>query len=157
MQIKLLSEGAQLPVRADKGAAGFDLYVPKDVIVKPGRNVVSLDIAIALDPGTESNIRPRSGFSAKGIEGHKILADGTFDHIAQRFDADVLEGTIDESYRGSIGVIIKSHEQSAFGLSQGTKIAQMVIGKYETPDLEVVGELDDTERGTGGFGHTGSK
>ncbi len=157
MKIKLLSEGAKIPLRADEGSAGFDLFIPKNVVINPGRNVIPLDISIALDPGTESNIRPRSGFSVKGMEGHKILIDGSFDAKTMRFDADVLEGTVDESYRGVVGVIIKSNEKVAFGLSKGTKIAQMVIEKYQVPEIHVVNELDDTERGEGGFGHTGSK
>lgn len=157
MKIKLLSEGAKMPMRADEGAAGFDLFTPRNVVVKPGRSVIQLDIAMALDKGTEGNIRPRSGFSAKGIEGHEILPDGTFSEKPKRFDADVLEGTVDESYRGTVGVIINSHEPEPFGISIGTKIAQMVIERYVVPEMCVVDELDDTERGIGGFGHTGAK
>lgn len=74
----------------------------------------------------------------------------------KRFDADVLEGTVDESYRGTVGVIINSHETEPFGISIGTKIAQMVIERYVVPEMCVVDELDDTERGIGGFGHTGA-
>lgn len=147
MKIKLLSETAKMPKRADKGAAGFDLYIPKDVVINTGRNVVPLDFSIALFSGYESHIRPRSGFSVKGIEGK----DG------KRYDADVIEGTVDESYRGNVGVIIKSYEKEPFTIAFGTRIAQMVIEQYYMGTLEEVNELDKTERGEGGFGHTGSK
>lgn len=152
MKIKLLSEGAKVPKRAEKGSAGYDLYVPCDSIVWPGRNVIPLDIAIELDPGTEGQIRPRSGFSVKGIEGLYGPCD---EGELKRFDADVIIGTLDESYRESVGVIIKSHETLPFMIKKGTRVAQMVISKYESGEFEITDTLSETDR-KGGFESTGT-
>lgn len=153
MKVKLLSEGAKVPTRAENGAAGYDLYVPYDFEVKPGRNVIPLDIQIELESGTEAQIRPRSGFSLKGMEGY--LPEDM--ETPKRFDADVLLGTVDESYRGTVGVIIKSYETIPFIIKAGTRVAQMVIERYCKKPFEIVSELSGTKRGKGGFGHTGTK
>lgn len=151
MKIKLLSEGAKVPTRAESGAAGFDLYAPTDFTVIRGRNLLPLDIAIELDPGTEGQIRPRSGFSLKGMEGYvPYNADKT-----ARFNADVLLGTVDESYRGNVGVIIKNFDEP-FIIKKGTRVAQMVISTYCNTPFEVVDELSETSRGNQGYGHTGT-
>ena len=152
MKIKFLSDKAQMPTRADKGAAGFDLYVPQDTVIHPGRNIVPLDFAIELTGESEAQIRPRSGFSAKGMEGY-CIQDGS----CNRYDADVILGTIDKTYRGNVGVIIKSYEKQPFLIKQGTRIAQMVISHCYLGELELVEDLSDTERGEGGFGHTGAR
>lgn len=152
MKIKFLSDKAQMPTRADKGAAGFDLYVPQDTVIKPGRNIVPLDFAIELDHSHEAQIRPRSGFSAKGMEGFSLE-----DNSCNRYDADVILGTIDQTYRGNVGVIIKSYENQPFLIKAGTRIAQMVISECFLGELETVTELSDTDRGDGGFGHTGTR
>lgn len=153
MKIKLLSAGAKVPTRAESGAAGFDLYTPKDFTVNPGRNLIPLDIQIELKSGTEAQIRPRSGFSLKGMEGY-LNSDLT---TPRRFNSDVLLGTIDESYRGNVGVIIKNDELFPFIVKQGTRIAQMVISEYSSDAFDVVSELSETDRGENGFGHTGTK
>lgn len=150
MKIKFLSEGAVMPTKADVGAAGYDLYVPCDSLVHPGRNIIPLDFAMELDHTFEATIRPRSGFSAKGMEG--VLKNGK----TTRVDADVLLGTIDETYRGNVGVIIKSYETEPFIITRGTRIAQMVISQCFMGDLELANELSETERGEGGFGHSGT-
>lgn len=150
MNIKLLSDGARVPSKAKEGDAGFDLYTPKDYTVMPGRNLLPIDIAIELDKGTEAQIRPRSGFSLKGVDG---VVPGT--NTFQKFDADALLGTIDEGYRGNVGVIIKSYEKTPFIIKAGTRIAQMVISTYCNPKLNVTEHLSDTERSNGGFGHSG--
>ena len=143
--IKKLSEDALVPVRATDGAACFDLYLPKVTAIQKGRNVVPLDIAIELPHGTYAEIRPRSGFSAKGME----------DIHGCRRDADVLLGTIDEDYKGNVGVIIRSED--FFVLGKGTRVAQMLIANYRLCELEEVDELSTTARGEGGFGSTGVK
>ena len=153
MKVKLLSPGAKVPTRAEKGAAGYDLYVPCNFVINPGRNLIKLDISIELKFETQAQISPRSGFSLKGIEGYLLEDMDT----PKRFDADVIIGTIDESYRGVVGVIIKSYESIPFIVKEGTKIAQMVISHYCNEPFEVVTELSKTERGEGGFGHTGTK
>lgn len=152
MKIVLVSAGAKVPTRAENGAAGYDLYVPKDVTVSTGRNLIPLDIQIELNPGTEGFIRPRSGFSLNGIEG--FPTGGSKE--PQRYDADVLPGTIDESYRGIVGVIIKSIESKPFIIKAGTRIAQMVISSYCNDVFEITEQLSITERGEQGFGHTGT-
>lgn len=151
MKIKLLSAGAKVPTRAENGAAGFDLYAPTDFTVVRGRNLLPLDIAVELDPGTEGQIRPRSGFSLKGMEGY---VPENFDEPI-RFNADVLLGTIDESFRGNVGVIIKNLD-APFIIKKGTRVAQMVISHYCSTPFEVVNELSKTSRADQGFGHTGT-
>lgn len=143
--IKRLSEDALIPMKATDGAACFDLYVPKDTPIHKGRNIVPLDIAIELPRGTYAEIRPRSGFSAKGME----------DVTGCRRDADVLHGCIDEDYRGNIGVIIRSED--FFVLGKGTRVAQMLIAKYYQCCLNEIDDLTESERGEGGFGSTGIK
>ena len=145
IKIKKLSEDALIPVRATDGAACFDLYIPRETAIQKGRNVVPLDLAIELPHGTYAEIRPRSGFSAKGME----------DVHGCRRDADVLHGVCDEDYRGNIGVIIRSED--FFVLGKGTRVAQMLIANYRLCELEEVGELSSSERGEGGFGSTGIK
>lgn len=143
-------EGAHLPEFKTTLAAGADLAVPGDsahtVKVPHGRSIVCLEFRIALPEGYEAQIRPRSGCSLKGM----VDAMG---HIVQ--DADVLLGTIDADYRGKVGVIILNRGDD-FCLCGGTRIAQMVVSKVEHPDYEESPDLDDTERGEGGFGSTGT-
>lgn len=145
VRIKKLSEDALVPLRATDGAACFDLYTPREVAIQKGRNVIPLDLAIELPAGTYAEIRPRSGFSAKGFE----------DVHGCRKDADVLHGCIDEDFRGNIGVIVRSEDY--FVIAKGTRIAQMLIAEYMPCDLEEVEDLSATERGAGGFGSTGVK
>lgn len=152
MKIKFLSEGAQMPTKADSGAAGYDLYVPKDTRLFPGRNIIPFDFAIQLEHGYEATIRPRSGFSAKGFECMTIHDDSTV-----RINADVLLGTIDETYRGNVGVIVKSNEPEEYIIPKGSRIAQMVISQCYMGKLEQSEELSETERGEQGFGHSGVK
>lgn len=145
IRIKRLSEDALLPVRATDGAACFDLYVPKDTPVSKGRNIIPLDIAIELPMGTYAEIRPRSGFSAKGME----------DITGCRRDADVLHGIVDADYRGNVGVIVRSEDY--FVVSKGTRIAQMLIADHRQCELVEAEDLSSTDRQSGGFGSTGSK
>lgn len=153
MKAILLTPGAKLPTRANNNAAGFDLYAPKDFIVNPGRNVLPLGIAIELIPGTEGQIRPRSGFSAKGMEGH----DCHTPQDGQHFDADVILGTVDPDYRGEVGVIIKSCEKKPFIIKKGTKVAQMVVQQFISYPFIEASRLSETERAQNGFGSTGTK
>lgn len=143
--IKRLSEDAIIPMKATDGAACFDLYIPRETAIQKGRNVIPLDIAIELPRGTRADIRPRSGFSAKGME----------DIHGCRRDADVLLGTIDEDYKGNVGVIIRSED--FFVLGRGTRVAQMLIADYHKCCLEEVEDLTESERGERGFGSTGVK
>lgn len=145
VRIKRLSEDALIPLRATDGAGCFDLYTPREVAIQKGRNLVDLDLAIELPAGTYAEIRPRSGFSAKGFE----------DVHGCRKDADVLHGFIYEDYRGNIKVIVKSEDY--FVIAKGTRIAQLLIANYLPVELEEVEELSSTDRGAGGIGSTGTK
>lgn len=145
IRIKRLSEDALVPMKATDGAACFDLYVPRETAIQKGRNIIPLDIAIELPHGAYAEIRPRSGFSAKGME----------DVHGCRRDADVLHGCIDEDYRGNVGVIVRSED--FFVLGKGTRVAQMLIGKYHQCELAEAEDLSETERQDGGFGSTGTK
>lgn len=145
IRIKRLSEDALIPMRATDGAACFDLYVPKDTPIQKGRNIIPLDIAIELPAGTYAEIRPRSGFSAKGFE----------DITGCRRDADVLHGCIDADYRGNVGVIVRSEDY--FVVAKGTRVAQMLICNYIPCELVEAEELSSTDRQAGGFGSTGTK
>lgn len=147
--VKLHSE-AILPKRATSGSAAYDVYVPTDYTLKPGRQIIPLGIAIQLPYGYEAKIEPRSGFSSKGMQAQ--LAATTY-----RIDADVIQGKIDSDYTGEIGVIVKSFENKNYVIKQGTRIAQLTIYKVETANFREVSELDCTERGQGGFGSTGTK
>ena len=145
IKIKRLSEDALIPVRATDGAACFDLYVPRDIAIQKGRNIIPLDIAIELPEGTYAEIRPRSGFSAKGFE----------DITGCRRDADVLHGCIDADYRGNVGVIVRSEDY--FIVGKGTRVAQMLIASYIPCEFIEADELTSTDRNAGGFGSTGVK
>lgn len=166
IKFKKLSENVIMPKKATAGSIAFDVYAPKDVIIEQGRNVVSLDFAIELPIGYEAKIEPRSGFSAKGMEGYEIAAvlvnNTTMKNFAslekKRFDADVLVGKVDADYRGCIGVIINNHTEQEFMIKARTRIAQMTIYHSSSNwEFEEVDELSQTERADGGFGHTGTK
>lgn len=145
---KLIAE-AVIPTRKTEGAIGYDLTVPCDTVVD-GRCIIPLGLSVEMPNNLEAKIEPRSGFSARGITGVNAPCGTT----EESYDADVLVGKIDPDYRGEIGVIIRSN--SRFIVKAGTRIAQMTFYKVETPDIEVVESLSESERGEGGFGSTGA-
>lgn len=147
VKIKRLTPHGRVPAKTTKGAAAFDVYTPCDYVVRPGRQMLPLDIAIELPDGYEAKIEPRSGYSAKGMEG---MLDGEL----CRFDADVLVGKIDSDYRGNVGVIVKSCARYEYVIPAGTRIAQMTSYRAENAIFVESDELSDTDRGDGGFGHT---
>ena len=135
---KLVPE-AELPSYAHKGDAGMDLRSAVEIEIAPGRRaLVKTGLAMALPEGYEAQVRPRSGLALK----HGITVLNT-------------PGTIDEGYRGEIGVILFNAGDEPFKVSIGDKIAQMVISPVTRAETTEVLELDGTERGTGGFGSTG--
>ena len=145
VKVKKFNEKAILPTRMTKQSAGFDLYAciekPITILYDGGVQLISTGIGIQLPEGYEAQIRPRSG-------------------LALKYGVTVLNapGTIDADYRNEIKVILINHSQSTnFTIENGMRIAQMVIAKHESPELELVDELNDTERGTNGFGSTGTK
>jgi dUTP pyrophosphatase len=139
LKVLKLRADAVAPHYAHPGDAGLDLFACEARELAPGDSaVIKTGIAIALPPGTEGQVRPRSGLAAK----HAVTVLNT-------------PGTIDEGYRGEVGVILINHGRSKFAVEPGMKIAQLVIKPVCRVDMREVGELDDTVRGTGGFGSTG--
>ncbi len=142
--VQRLAHGAGLPLpdRATASSAGLDLLaaVDESVTLEPGaRMVVPSGIAIALPPGFEAQLRPRSGLAA--AHGVTILNS---------------PGTIDADYRGEIGVILINHGDEAFRIERGMRIAQMIVAPISAVTWRETENLDDTGRGSGGFGSTGT-
>ena len=141
MKVKIKSESGILPFYETEGSAGMDLraYLKEPVTLKPGKRIlVPTGLYIELPVGYEAQIRARSGLAIKKGIG---LVNGI--------------GTIDSDYRGEIGVILINWGEEDFIIENGDRIAQMVIAKYERIEWEESVELSETERGSGGFGHTG--
>lgn len=161
---KILLKGGVMPVKATEYASGYDLVVNEDVVLKGGRQVVDLGFAIELPAGYEAQIRPRSGFSCKGMEVRYCIKnqDGkwVWNDNSYRLDADVLFGTVDEDYRGNVGAIVDVHQKigvnERFVIKKGTRIAQMVIAARTDVGLEEAEELDMDKDRNGGYGHTGA-
>ena len=144
MKIKIVNKSKHpLPEYVTPGSAGMDLRANIDapITLAPGeRKLIPTGIHIALPVGYEAQVRPRSGLALKhGIGLANML------------------GTVDSDYRADVGVILINLGQEDFVVNDGDRIAQLVIAKYETAEWEVVEELDETERGEGGYGHTGVK
>ena len=153
--IRVVLCGGWMPKQSVEYSAGYDLYVPVDTVIKRGRQVVKIGVKIGLPPGIDGHIRPRSGFSIKGMEGYTIPLFKWLKPKKKRFDADVIEGTIDHGYKDEINIIINNHDKP-FIIKGGTRIAQMVFNVHELPQLLETGELTGFDRG-GGLGHTGTK
>lgn len=131
-----------LPEYATAGAAGMDLRaaIVESIVLGPGeRTSIPTGIAIALPHGFECQVRPRSGLAMK----HGISMVNN-------------PGTVDEDYRGEIGVLIINHGSDPFTIRRGERIAQIVIARYERVAWEIVDSLPESERGDGGFGSTGA-
>lgn len=144
MDIKVVNKGHQpLPEYATPQSAGMDLRanIEAPITLNPmERRLIPTGLYIALPIGYEAQIRPRSGLALK----HGITVLNT-------------PGTIDADYRGELMVLLVNFSDSDFIINDGERIAQMVIARHEQGIFEVVETLDDTERGTGGYGHTGVK
>jgi dUTP pyrophosphatase len=144
IKIKVVNRGhQQLPAYATPQSAGMDLRANLDapITLHPmERRLIPTGLHIALPEGYEAQVRPRSGLALK----HGLTVLNT-------------PGTIDADYRGEIGVVLINLSQDDFVINDGERIAQMVIARHEQGDLVVVEELDQTERGEGGYGHTGVK
>jgi dUTP pyrophosphatase len=140
LTIKRLRPDALLPSYAHEGDAGLDLYAVDAAVLPPtGTALVKTGIAMALPPGTEAQIRPRSGLALA----HGLTVLNT-------------PGTIDEGYRGEVGVILINHGATTFTVVPGMKIAQLVVSPRIRVDVVESTDLADTQRGHGGFGSTGS-
>lgn len=152
MEIKIRLEGGMMPERKSALAAAYDLYVPRDTVLRDGRQVLDLGFSMELPRGFCAVVQPRSGFSARGME---VTAE---DGAPVRADADVIIGLVDEDYRGHVGVIVDArlHGRGRLLLKKGTRIAQMRIAAVPDTVLRAVDGLDMTADRGGGFGHTGS-
>ena len=132
-------EGLPLPAYATEGAAAMDICSAEDTIVQEGRNkMVKTGFAVAVPKGHELQVRPRSGFAFK----HSITITNT-------------PGTVDSDYRGEICILLHNLGEFSFHVAKGDRIAQLVLAPVVQADVEEVDELDETQRGAGGFGSTG--
>lgn len=141
MKFKKLSNNIETPKYATEQSAGMDLRAVLDdpvTLRSLERKVVMTDLSIALPRGFEAQVRPRSGLAAK----HGITVLNT-------------PGTIDADYRGNIGVILVNLSTEPFTINNEDRIAQLVVSKYERVEWVEVDDLDETSRGSGGFGSTG--
>ncbi len=141
-KIRIINRGSQqLPAYATPQSAGMDLRanIEDPITLRPlERRIVPTGLYIALPEGYEAQVRPRSGLALK----HGITVLNS-------------PGTIDSDYRGEIGVLLINLSDTPFVINAGERIAQMVVTRHEQAELIEVEELDDTERGAGGYGHTG--
>jgi len=144
VKVNIINRGhQQLPAYATPQSAGMDLRanIDEPITLRPmERKLIPTGLYMALPAGCEAQIRPRSGLALK----HGISVLNT-------------PGTIDADYRGEIMVLLVNFSTEDFIVNDGERIAQMVISKHETAVFNEVSELDETERGAGGYGHTGVK
>ena len=143
VEVQPEGEGLELPGYATAGAAGMDLRaaVADELVIRPGgRELVTTGIRIAVPPGYEAQVRPRSG-------------------LALRHGIAVLNspGTIDSDYRGTVAVILANLGQEDFVVRRGDRIAQLVVAPVARATLQQAEKLQDSERGARGFGHTGRR
>lgn len=137
LRVKKLSERAQLPKKGSALAAGFDLCSACDMVVEAGNKaMVPTDLSIAVPAGTYGRVAPRSGLAVKNF-------------------IDVGAGVIDEDYRGPVNVVLFNFSKTDFQIKQGDRIAQLVLEKIAQAEVFECENLDETERGEGGFGSTG--
>ena len=144
LKINAINRGRQpMPTYATSQSAGMDLRanLEEPVVLHPmERRLIPTGLHIALPEGYEAQLRPRSGLALK--HGLTVLN---------------APGTIDADYRGEIGVVLINLSQDDFPINDGERIAQLVVARYEQVEFSLVETLDETERGEGGYGHTGVK
>lgn len=144
MKIRIVNKSSHpLPAYETAHSAGMDLraFTGGPVTLKPlERKLIPTGLYIELPVGCEAQVRPRSGLAIK----HGITVLNS-------------PGTIDADYRGEIGVILVNLSEKDFTVNDGDRVAQMIVARHEKAELTVVEEIDTTERGTGGFGHSGRK
>ena len=139
VKFRRIDPSAELPTYAHPGDAGMDIRSIEELAIEPGaRALVHTGLVMVLPPGYEAQVRPRSGLALKNC----VTVLNT-------------PGTIDEGYRGEIGVILANFGSEPFKVEKGAKIAQMVIAPCTRAEIAETDEVDDTVRGTGGFGSSG--
>jgi len=137
LRIKKLHEDAKLPVYANPGDAGMDLFSREDYILKAGeRYTFKIGIVMEIPEGHYGSVRDKSG-------------------LASKFGLTTQAGVVDASYRGEIGIVLYNSSKEDYKINKGDKIAQMVIQPIINPEIEEISELSETRRGDGGFGSTG--
>ena len=159
IKVKKLHEDAVVPVFAHPTDSGADLYTCEDLQLSPnGKGIAKTGIAIQLPEGFGATIRNKSGNSINGVNCKVFMQSltGSFDEIVMKIDIQVLLGTIDNGYRGELGIMVKNNSSFHVTIPKGTKLAQLVLEKIYQEQFEVVEELDETDRGEGGFGSTGN-
>src|SRR5210317_263460 len=136
--VKRLVQDATIPTRGSSGAVGYDLYSIDEVVVSPSqRALVGTGVVVILPMNVYGRVAPRSGLAVKhGIQ--------------------VGAGVVDPDYRGEIKVVIFNQGDRDFVIKKGDRIAQLVLERCETPDVREIESLDETDRGSGGFGSTGA-
>ena len=135
-QVKLNYEDAQEPSRGSDEAAGYDLYSYENQTITPNKiKLIDTGISIRVPEGTYGRIAPRSSVSKKGIL--------------------INAGVIDRDYRGPVKVMVHNLSNNDYVINKNDRIAQLILEQIKTPPVELVEELDNTERGDGGFGSTG--
>ncbi|KAL4929316.1 dUTPase-like protein [Aspergillus undulatus] len=138
LQVKKLTPSARAPTRGSAFAAGYDLYAAKEIVIPAkGKALVDTGLAVAVPEGTYGRVAPRSGLASK----HFI---------------DVGAGVIDADYRGEVKVLLFNFSETEFKISEGDRVAQLVLERIYTPEVVVVEELAESVRGAGGFGSTGT-
>jgi|NOAtaT_6_FD_contig_91_264182_length_808_multi_2_in_0_out_0_1 deoxyuridine 5'-triphosphate nucleotidohydrolase len=137
LQVKLLNVNATMPKRGSPLSAGFDLSASEPIVIPPHcRAIVKTGISIACPAGTYARIAPRSGLAVKNF-------------------IDTGAGVVDADYRGEVGVVLFNFGDEPFSINRGDRIAQLILEKICMAQAVQVEELDDTERGAGGYGSTG--
>lgn len=143
MEIRIVSKGGALPAYATEGSSGVDLraYIEEPITLMPGeRRLVPTGLFVEIPQGVEAQIRARSGLAIK----HGIgLVNGV--------------GTVDSDYRGEWNIPLINWGQEPYTIHSGDRIAQVIFSRYEKADFVSVSQISETERGAGGFGHTGIK
>ena len=138
IKVKLLNKSAKLPTKGSEYAVGYDLYASESIMVRQGCTaLIPTGIAVAIPPGFEGQVRSRSGHAKNGL----VVANSP--------------GTIDPDYRGEVGVLLHNQGKFAKLIKLHERVAQLVIQTVPSCDFVVTDCLDETERGGGGFGHTG--
>lgn len=141
LKVKLINANAMLPIQANPGDAGLDLFSAEEKVIKPGEaELISTGIVMELPKGTEAQVRPRSGLALK----HSVTVLNS-------------PGTIDEGYRGEVKVILINHGKNDFKVEKQMRIAQMVVAPVAKVNILQTEELSSSERGEGGFGSSGVK
>lgn len=164
-QIKIKLNGGIMPTKGSEFAAAYDVYAPENIELKYGRQVIDLKFQIELPHGYAAIIQPRSGFACKGMQVQAMIRHWWFLLLGvcskeKRVDADVIVGLVDEDYRDSVGVLVKSNYLPIFRkavIPKGTRIAQMRIVKVPDAELLETESIDMSKNRGGGYGHTGTK